>query len=196
MSIKSLANDFCNGIYDHKVKDECWAPVFGWILNNKEKISIDKNKVHDIWSVNGGHLRRKIKNDKLIAQVLNLTLPGCFGNDLALYREECEFLHKQGLIGFCWTPDISVAEKFASGLNSIEGAGVLLKTTAPSTEDIPEKKYSQLELILYIFNTFYRTLWWRNTILTNVVGMEGFEPSKAEPAGLQSACVDRLHTYP
>ena len=45
---------------------------------------------------------------------------------------ECRFLYESGQIGFCWTPEIDVAKMFASGLNSIESGGVLLKVNAPS----------------------------------------------------------------
>uniref|UniRef100_UPI000A41554D hypothetical protein n=1 Tax=Acinetobacter baumannii TaxID=470 RepID=UPI000A41554D len=51
---------------------------------------------------------------------------------LILYRGECQFLYKQGLIGFCWSPDVAVAEGFARGLNALESGGILLKAYAPS----------------------------------------------------------------
>lgn len=60
------------------------------------------------------------------------TLPGYQGNGLTLYRGECKFLYEQKKIGFCWSPDIEVAIRFARGLNAPESGGVLLKTYAPA----------------------------------------------------------------
>jgi len=101
-------------------------------LENHKELDFCKNKVHTLWIVNGGHLRRKIKDDKLIAKVLSLALPGYIGEGLVLYRGECRFLFESGKIGFCWTPDVDVATKFARCLNAIESGGVLLKAHAPS----------------------------------------------------------------
>jgi hypothetical protein len=59
--------------------------------------------------------------------VLKLTLPGYNGSGLILYRGECRFLYEENKIGFCWTPDALVAERFASVLNCDESGGVLLR---------------------------------------------------------------------
>lgn len=131
-SITSLVKDFCKGRYDYEVPDHNWPLVFKEILKNHKSLNFEKSKIHTLWTVNGGHLRRKINNDKLVAQVLSLTLPGYTGEGLTLYRGECSFLYDSGQIGFCWTPEIDVAIKFASGLNAIESGGVLLKAYAPS----------------------------------------------------------------
>ncbi|TCV75198.1 MULTISPECIES: hypothetical protein [Methylomonas] len=132
VSIKFLVNEFCKGHYDYKVPDHKWQPVFQYIVKNHNGLNFCSDKIHTLWTVNGGHLRRKIRNDKLIAKVLTLTLPGYVGEGLILYRGECRFLFESGQIGFCWTPEIDVATKFASGLNAIESGGVLLRAYAPS----------------------------------------------------------------
>jgi hypothetical protein len=130
-SITFLVNEFCKGQYDFKVPDHNWQPVFKYISENHKELDFCKDKIHTLWTVNGGHLRRKIKDDKLIAKVLSLALPGYNGKGLVLYRGECRFLFESGLIGFCWTPNVDVATKFASGPNAIESGGILLKAYAP-----------------------------------------------------------------
>ncbi len=119
-SITSLMKDFFKGLYDYEVLDHNWPLVFKKILEYQEILNFEKRNIHTLWTVNGGNIRRKIKNDKLVAQVLSLTLPGYIGEGLTLYRGECSFLYDSGQIGFCWTPEIDVAIKFASGLNAYE----------------------------------------------------------------------------
>ena len=128
--INSIINDFCQGEYDYGLPDEIWQAVFEAIANSNINLDLAKDKVHTLWTVNGGHLRRKIKDDNLVATVLGIVLPGYNGEGLTLYRGECRFLYESGQSGFCWTPKIEVAIKFARGLNSIESGGVLLKAYA------------------------------------------------------------------
>jgi hypothetical protein len=130
-SIEFLVNEFCEGRYDYNVADSRWEPVFKYIYENHNELIFSKDKVHTLWTVNGGHLRRKIKNDKIVAKVLSVALPVYGGDGLTLYRGECRFLYESGKLGFCWTPEIDVATMFARGLNAIESGGVLLKAYAP-----------------------------------------------------------------
>ncbi|WNB74441.1 hypothetical protein [Methylomonas koyamae] len=129
--MKYLVEEFCQGRYDYKVPDQLWSPVFEYIVENHTKLKFCKNEIHTLWTVNGGHLRRKVKNDLLIAKVLSVSMPGYAGEGLVLYRGECRFLFEARKIGFCWTPKIEVATIFASGLNSVESGGVLLQAYAP-----------------------------------------------------------------
>lgn len=132
MSYLNLPVDgFCNGEYDHNISGADWSETFEYISENYNSLNLKKNRIHTLWTVNGGHLRRKIANDELVAKVLTVALPGYEGNGLTLYRGECRFLYELNLIGFCWTPKIEVAKNFARGLNAIESGGVLLKTFAP-----------------------------------------------------------------
>lgn len=131
--INLLINDFCQGEYDCDVPDQIWKEAFEVISKTHGDLEFAKNKVHTLWTVNGGHLRRKVKDDNLMTKVLSVALPGYDGEGLTLYRGECCFLYESGQIGFCWTPKIEVATKFAKGPNSIESGGVLLKAYAPST---------------------------------------------------------------
>ncbi|MCU7830313.1 MAG: hypothetical protein KZQ85_14720 [Candidatus Thiodiazotropha sp. (ex Myrtea sp. 'scaly one' KF741663)] len=130
--IESLALDFCNGVYDHTVKDEVWPKVFRYLLENSSALSFSRDRIHTLWTVNGGHLRRKVSDDDLTVSVLTTFLPKYEGEGLTLYRGECKFLFDDNKIGFCWTPVEEVARMFASGLNSNESGGVLLKAYAPS----------------------------------------------------------------
>lgn len=128
--VENLALDFCMGGYDFKVEDELWPRVFDYLSKNVNALIFDREAVHSLWTVNGGHLRRKIKNDDLILDVLLKYLPKYEGEGLVVYRGECRFLFEENKIGFCWTPDIDVATMFARGLNAIESGGVLLKAFA------------------------------------------------------------------
>jgi hypothetical protein len=126
-----LASKFCQGEYENDVDGRIWRAAFEYLLNNSRQISFDKSKVHTLWTVNGGHLRGKIKDDDLMLAVLIMSLPGYDGDGLTLYRGECRFLYDENKIGFCWSPDAKVASMFARGLNALESGGVLLKTYAP-----------------------------------------------------------------
>ena len=130
--IEELAMDFCKGEYDHKIQDSLWSHVFEYLYANFFKLQFNANSIHTLWTVNGGHLRRKIGNDELTLSVLLKYLPGYDGEGLVLYRGECLFLYEEQKIGFCWSPSIEVATTFARGLNSIESGGVLLKAYAPA----------------------------------------------------------------
>lgn len=126
-----LANKFCLGEYTINVDGCVWRSVFEHLLANADRINFEKEKIHTLWTVNGGHLRRKINDDELVLSILKIALPGYHGNGLVLYRGECRFLYENQKIGFCWSPDIEVASIFARGLNALESGGVLLKAYAP-----------------------------------------------------------------
>lgn len=129
--VQYLVEEYCKGRYDHDAPDFIWHSVFKYIAEHHKSLNFCKVKMQLLWTVNGGHLRRKIQDEQLIAKFLTLTMPGYEGEGLVLYRGECEFLFEDGKIGFCWTPDIKVAMMFASGLNALESRGVLLKAYAP-----------------------------------------------------------------
>ncbi|MEP1385908.1 MAG: hypothetical protein ABJK64_19175 [Paraglaciecola sp.] len=116
------------GEYVCEVPDKVWVYTLKYIISNIDTFAFNPNDIHMLWVVNGGHIRGRVSNDQLVLSWLKLTLPKYTGGELELYRGECKFLYDQGLIGFCWTPKMEVAEKFAMGLNAIESGGVLLKT--------------------------------------------------------------------
>jgi hypothetical protein len=155
-NIKLLAKDFCEGNYDFNVPDCYWTQIFTYIVENHNELIFSRDLIHSLWIVNGGHLRRKIKNDYLISKVLTLSFPGYYGKGLTLYRGECCFLYESNLIGFCWTPNIEVARKFASGLNSIESGGILLKAFAPAISILsgPNEHSKNMEEFEYTCNPY------------------------------------------
>lgn len=130
ISYKNLASKIMDGEYVCEVIDKTWISALEYIVGNINHFNFDTSKIHMLWIVNGGHIRRRVSNDALVLAWLKLALPKYAGNELELYRGECKFLYDQGLIGFCWTPKKEVAEKFARGLNAIESGGVLLKVKA------------------------------------------------------------------
>lgn len=127
-----LAEKFCMGENIYDVDEATWQRAFQLIDSNPDAAFVG-DRVHSLWIESGGHLRRKIRDDALILRVLKRALPGYVGPTLTLYRGECQFLFKSNQIGFCWTPNLSVAECFARGLNALESGGVLLRATAPTT---------------------------------------------------------------
>lgn len=52
------------------------------------------------------------------------------GDSFVLYWGENKDRFDKGLIGFCWTTDILVAEKFGCGLNAYKLLGLLLRAEA------------------------------------------------------------------
>lgn len=133
LDARYLAERFCVGENFHDIDGATWKSAFEYIDNNFSDLHINRMGAHRIWIESGGHLRRKIQDDSLILSVLKKVLPSYQGPGLTLYRGECRFLYEQGKIGFCWSPDIEVAELFGRGLNAIESGGVLLKAYAPAT---------------------------------------------------------------
>jgi hypothetical protein len=123
---------FCRGEYVNDVEGETWRVAFEHVDRLSELMALDKVAIHTLWTVNAGHLRRKIRDDPLILRVLKKTMPGYQGLGLTLYRGECQFLYAQNKIGFCWSPRIEVARCFARGLNAIESGGILLRAHAPA----------------------------------------------------------------
>lgn len=128
---RELAYDFIRGVYVCDVDGSIWKQAFPLIYELSSVLDFNRDKIHLLWTVNGGNIRRKLADDLLLLKVLKNTLPKYEGDGLVLYRGECKFLYEQKKIGFCWTPIRDVAEKFASGLNSIESGGVLLKAYGP-----------------------------------------------------------------
>lgn len=128
---QALAEQVRRGQYVNDIDGMTWRSAFQHLALHVEAAAFDKEAVHTLWTVNGGHLRNKIRDDSLILSVLKKSLPGYQGAGLYLYRGECQFLYVRSEIGFCWTPRIEVAECFARGLNASESGGVLLRAFAP-----------------------------------------------------------------
>lgn len=109
----TLATLFFAGKYICDLNGELWTAAFEHIAQHADSTTFDKSVTHTFWTMNGGHLRNKIRNDALILRVLRKTMPSYDGNGMILYRGECNFLYEQQKIGFCWSPKIEVAKCFA-----------------------------------------------------------------------------------
>lgn len=145
--IKKIAIQFCNGIYSHRTEASVWPLVMSYIHRNFNSIEVDRKRVHVLWTVNGGHIRKKVSNDALLLSVLLETLPVYKGAGKTLYRGECQDLYRQNKIGFCWTPNKDIARRFASGLNAIESGGVLLQAYASESAIISEpNNHSKIQM--------------------------------------------------
>ncbi len=131
-SPQALATRFLKGEYVCDLDGKIWRAAFNYIDQHSSSVPFDKSATHMLWTVNGGHLRNKIRDDTLILRVLKKTMPSYQGNGLTLYRGECNFLYEQKKIGFCWSRDIEVATRFASGLNALESGGMLIRAYAPA----------------------------------------------------------------
>lgn len=127
----TLAKKFCAGENVYDVDAGTWRSAFQYIDLNIESAEFNRSGVHLLWTESGGHLRNKIRDDSLILRVLRKALPSYQGPGLHLYRGECQFLYRQGKIGFCWSPKVEIAKLFASGLNALESGGIVLRAFAP-----------------------------------------------------------------
>jgi len=87
---------------------------------------------HTLWIECGEFIRKKLNNDKTLTQLLTLCMPKYKGPSLIVFRGENEHRFNAGEIGFCWTENREVAERFASGRNACNGKGFLLQAYAPS----------------------------------------------------------------
>lgn len=125
--------DFCQGAYDSEINGGRWKEILNYYLSNSNELEFNREKIHLLWTVNGGNLRCKVREDGLIADVLGRALPRYVGESMTLYRGECRFLYEANSIGFCWTPEKAVAETFARGRNAVESGGVVLRTIADSS---------------------------------------------------------------
>lgn len=133
MDFKILAKRFVAGENTYGVDAIVWISAFRYIALHHEELIFNQQGIHLIWTVSGGHIRNKVRDDELILKVLKLGLPKYEGQGIELFRGECRFLYEGGKLGFCWTPVRDVAEMFARGLNAIESGGVLLRCYAPQT---------------------------------------------------------------
>lgn len=109
--------------------------AFGWrtVVSRtlKENAAPFAKDVFDTFWIERGHrIREQVGDDHLLASFLWIALPrysAPAGTRLELYRGENLDRLRAGRLGFAWTPDRSVAEMFAIGLNAEGRGGVLLR---------------------------------------------------------------------
>lgn len=119
--------------------DESWNPllVSRWKEACRELISLGSldpefsERFHTEWFIRGHRIRELVADDELMCNTLWACLPPYQGSSLDLYRGESIERWNRGQLGFGWSQSKEVAIMFASGLNSLYGAGgVLLHTFA------------------------------------------------------------------
>ncbi len=128
---QSLARQFCLGVYVNEVSPRLWQQTFEYLAGAVEAAAFQPQKIQVLWTIYGGDVRARVRNDSLLLNVLKKALPGHDGNGVTLYRGESWFLFDQNQVGFCWSASEEVATRYAKGLNAVESGGVLLKCHAP-----------------------------------------------------------------
>ena len=88
---------------------------------------------HQCWTIFGHRIREQVNDDELLLGLLRCMFPVRSFSQLTLYRGENLDRLNSGRVGFCWTTDISIADMFAKGLNSICSGGATLKHTFPGS---------------------------------------------------------------
>jgi hypothetical protein len=89
---------------------------------------------HSLWIEKGHFIREKMNDDKKLVELLKTLFPTYIGDGMFLYRGENIQRYKSNKIGFCWTTNIDVARKFASGLNAYKSGGFLLCAKVEASE--------------------------------------------------------------
>lgn len=90
-------------------------------------------RFHTQWTTHGAKMREQFDDDTLLTSVLRNWLPTTSLLDpVVLYRGDSLERYNNGKLGLCWTPNLDIAQQFASGLNAIgPSGGVLLKALVP-----------------------------------------------------------------
>ncbi len=87
--------------------------------------------LHMNWTVRGFRHRAQLDDDTLLVRAFRHVFPAYVGEAMTVYRGERSSELGAGRLGLNWTPDRSVAERFARGLCATYGGeGVLLQATA------------------------------------------------------------------
>lgn len=120
--------DFLESIYEKNL----WENFL--ISNSNYQITPElKDAFHLLWIEKGHFLREKLNNDKKLVELLKTLLPIYSGDGMVLYRGENLRRYQANRMGFCWTTEIGVARKFASGLNAYKSGGILLRAEIESS---------------------------------------------------------------
>lgn len=85
----------------------------------------------DLWRKQGWAVRSIIGDDIKLLAVLRATLPQYMGGPVTLYRGDGDWNWSRARLGFSWTSDIGVAERFAkAATRTMPGDGVVLMAGA------------------------------------------------------------------
>lgn len=133
LSAQALAKAWCQGQYPHTATPATWHAAFAYLAVLPHDTVFDKPAIAACWRQFGGDIRAKLRDDRLLLQVLRRALPGYQGAGCTLYRGESWFLLDADQIGVCWTTSEAQARRYASGLNAVDSGGVLLRAYAPAS---------------------------------------------------------------
>ena len=103
-----------------------WRQVAEEAVRGRELPASFKDAFGTYWIEAGHHVREQVADDRLLCQMLRLTLPAHSEGSQTLYRGENLTRWKVGAVGLSWTRDIEVARMFGRGLNATRSGGVLL----------------------------------------------------------------------
>jgi hypothetical protein len=133
-----------------------WSEIAKGLDDSSSHI-FDQDAFGTYWIEAGHRIREQVGDDRALAKLLRLMLPPYTGGPVALYRGENRDRLAAGFLGFAWTSNLSVAEMFASGLNSVGSGGVVLSATfdAPAIICGPNAHSSYLGEEQFTVDPFY-----------------------------------------
>ena len=105
-----------------------WRVVAENDLAGTAPIQANSETVATYWIEAGHRMREQIADDALLCSFLRRHAHAYPGPTVLLYRGENKARYEARQIGLAWTPERSVAEMFARGINSVGSGGVVLKT--------------------------------------------------------------------
>lgn len=104
-----------------------WAQLALILLNRPEPNQEWQSIFSTHWIEAGHHIREQIKDDQLLVELLRHIFPPYEGGAVLLFRGENRTRWERGMVGQAWTSKQDTARMFGSGLNAINGGGVLLQ---------------------------------------------------------------------
>lgn len=111
----------------------CWQEAFSQLMTGHSPDEVLGRGLLSFWVTYGlQSIPLALKGNLiLVIDAFKHLLPPYSGPELTLYRGELLSRHNEGIYGLSWTPDISIAQMFASRRRSLgEGPGVVLEIVA------------------------------------------------------------------
>jgi hypothetical protein len=103
--------------------DGKWRDVAAQLMSGSIRWPVSVEDFETYWIEAGHRIREQVADDTLVCELL----PPYRGDAMTLYMGENRSRFARGKIGLNWTTEVDVARMFASGLNAIDGGGVLLR---------------------------------------------------------------------
>lgn len=118
-------------LFPMKLHPEIWREAFDAIISNGK--CKRPTAMHSLFIEFGHRIRESVLDDQLVVHMLRTALPPSTAESAQLYRGENIDRFLTGRVGFCWTTQRNVAERFGRGLNAMVGdGGLLLSAWAPT----------------------------------------------------------------